>query len=330
MEGMNSLSETVAIILAAGKSTRMKSERPKVLHEICGRPMLGYVLSACRLAGITRLVVVVGYGKDEVKAAFEADEDITWVEQTDQKGTGHAVQCCESALRGFKGGAIVIAGDMPLIRRASLASLLEVRKRSGAALTLATTMLSDPSGYGRILRDADGGLEAIVEDRNCTEEQRALHEVNPSYYCFDAELMFDALARIECDASKGEYYLTDAVSVLRSMDKAVTAEVRVPAEDATGINSRLDLATVGRIMQDRIQLALMHDGVTIVDPDNIWIEADVAVGSESTIYPFTFIGAGASIGERCRIGPFARVGPGEVLDDGSVLGPMACQGADTA
>jgi bifunctional UDP-N-acetylglucosamine pyrophosphorylase/glucosamine-1-phosphate N-acetyltransferase len=320
------LSEVAAIVLAAGKSTRMMSDLPKVLHEICGRPMLAYVLNACRAAGVDRLIAVVGHGKEQVIERFAAEHDVVWVEQTEQRGTGHAVLCCREALKGFTGSVLVIAGDMPLVRREALAELIEAREQSGDALTLATTMLDEPTGYGRIVRDSAGRLEAIVENRDCNEVQRAIHEVNVSYYCFDAERLFAALKKVEPEATKGEYYLTDTIRILRAGGHGVSASVKVAPEDALGINSRIDLAVVGRAMQDRLQRALVEEGVTIVDPDNTWIEADVSVGAETTIYPFTFIGAGATIGERSRIGPFACVRPGETLNDGAVVGPTARNG----
>ncbi len=306
----------------------MKSDCPKVLHEICGRPMLSYVLNACRLVGVDRLVVVVGHGKERVAERFSEEHDIVWVEQAEQRGTGHAVLCCKDALRGFDGSVLVIAGDMPLVRRDALAALVEAREESDEALTLATTHLDDATGYGRIVRDADGRLERIVEDRDCTPAQRDIHEVNVSYYCFDAKRMFEALDKVKPDPVKGECYLTETVRVLKADGHGVSAPLQVPPEDALGINSRIDLAMVGRAMQDRLQRSLADDGVTIVDPDNTWIEADVTVGSDTTIYPFSFIGAGATIGEGGRIGPFACVRPGEVLGDGAVVGPCVTAGAD--
>ncbi len=305
----------------------MKSSVPKVLHEICGRPMLGYVLGACRLAGASRLFVVVGQGRKEVTGRFDSEADITWVHQTAPKGTGHAVLCCQEALQGYSGSVLVVAGDMPLVRRETLAGLVEERERRGVALTLATTVLDDPTGYGRIVRNSAGRIEAIIEERNCTDKQRRICEVNPSYYCFEAAALFEALEQVGCDSAKGEFYLTDTVSVLRGMEGEVSAVGGVGPEDALGINSRLDLATVGRIMQDRIQLALMNDGVTIVDPDNTWIEADVVIGCETRINPYAFIGAGATVGEGCVIGPFARILGGETVEDGAVVGPQSCSGA---
>ena len=321
------MSDRAAIVLAAGKSTRMKSDLPKVLHELCGRPMLHHVLNACRLVGVESMMAVVGHGKSQVLKRFENETDVVWVEQAKQRGTGHAVACCRKALEGLDGSLLVIAGDMPLVRRETLAGLIESREQSQAAVTLATAVLNDPTGYGRIVRNAKGKLEAIVEESDCTSEQQKIREVNPSYYCFDAVRLFAALDEIKPTGAKGEYYLTDAIRILRSNGHEVSASVTVAAEDAMGINSRLDLATVNRVMQDRIQFGLMGDGVTIVDPDNTWIESDVTIGRDTVVHPFTLIVAGATVGEGCQIGPFARVDTGEVVEDGSVVGPMVFNGA---
>jgi bifunctional UDP-N-acetylglucosamine pyrophosphorylase/glucosamine-1-phosphate N-acetyltransferase len=300
----------------------MRSDRPKVLHEICGRPMLSFVLNACRSVGVDRLLVVVGHGREEVRQAFDGDAGATWVQQEPQQGTGHAVLSCRKALEGFAGSVLVIAGDMPLVRRETLSGLLSSRQESGCALSLATTTLEDPTGYGRIIRNSKGELDAIVEQRDCTPEQRRIREVNPSYYCFDAAALFRALDRVAPDPATGEWYLTHTVRILKESGEGVSARVSLPAEEAMGINSRLDLAVVGRAMQDRIQLGLMQEGVTIVDPDNTWIDADATVGRDTTIYPFSFLGAACDIGAGCRIGPFAHVPAGETVEDGTVIGPM--------
>ena len=296
----------------------MQSDLPKVLHEICGRPMQEHVLQACRLAGVDRILVVIGHGKKRVLERFEGADDLTFVEQTEQKGTGHAVLCTREALADFSGSVLVIAGDMPLVRRESLVHLLHAREQSGDVATLATTVLEDPTGYGRIIRDAEGRLEAIVEERDCTQEQRQIREVNPSYYCFDRVALFETLAQLKPNSAKGEYYITDVVTQLRASGKPVSALEALPAEDATGINARIDLAMVGRIMQDRIQYALLDEGVTIVDPDNTWIEAGTSIGPDTVIQPFSFIGAEARIGAGCRIGPFVHVPRGAQLADGAV------------
>lgn len=317
------MGEVAAIVLAAGKSTRMQSELPKVLHEVCGRPMLSYVLSACRLSGVDRILVVVGHEKERVVERFSADRDLTFVEQAEQRGTGHAVMCCREALSGFEGSVLVVAGDMPLVRRETLSDLVETREQRGDALTIGTTELEDPTGYGRIVRDARGDLVSIVEHRDCSESQLAINEVNVSYYCFDAAPLMDGLSRLKPNAAKGEFYLTDLVKMFRENGQSISAVVKVQAADALGINSRLDLAMVSRAMQDRFQRALLNDGVSIVDPDNTWIEADVSIGSDTVIYPFSFIGQGASLGEGCRVGPFAHVKPGEQYEGGAVVGPAA-------
>ncbi len=310
------------IILAAGKSTRMGGESPKVLHEVCGRPMLAFVLEESRAAGASKLLAVVGHGKDAVISRFSADPLIGWVEQTEQRGTGHAALCCRDALRGFRGTVVVIAGDMPLVRRETLKELIRTRIERGDAASIATTELDAPAGYGRIVRSSSGDLEAIVEHRDASPEQLKIREVNPSYYCFDSPALFEALDQLRPSGEKGELYLTDAIGILRSAGKSVSAVVRVPSEDATGVNTRRDLADVNRMMQQRIQSDLLSKGATIVSPENTWIEADVSVGTDSIIFPFSFIGAGARLGRGCRIGPFACVAPGQALDDGCVVGRM--------
>lgn len=317
------MGEVAAIVLAAGKSTRMQSELPKVLHEVCGRPMLSYVLNACRLSGVDRILVVVGHEREKVVERFSADRDLTFVEQAEQRGTGHAVMCCREALAGFEGSVLVVAGDMPLVRRETLSELVDERMQRGDALTIATTELDDPTGYGRIVRDARAELVSIVEHRDCTDAQLAINEVNVSYYCFDSSPLMEGLSRLKPNAAKGEFYLTDLVKMFREDGERVSAVVKVPQADALGINSRLDLAMVSRAMQDRFQRSLLNDGVSIVDPDNTWIEADVSIGTDTVIYPFSFIGLGATIGEGCRVGPFAHVRAGEQYEDGAVVGPGA-------
>ena len=179
------MAERVAIILAAGVSSRMNTQLPKVLHEVCGRAMLAYVLDACRTVGVERLYVVVGFGADEVKQRFGDAEDIVWVTQGEQLGTGHAVLCCKEHLQDFEGETLVVCGDGPLIRVETLRILTEKHTVEQPAVTLATAVLDDPSGYGRIIRDVYGNIQGIVEDSDCNKEQLAIKEVNPSYYLFD-------------------------------------------------------------------------------------------------------------------------------------------------
>jgi bifunctional UDP-N-acetylglucosamine pyrophosphorylase / glucosamine-1-phosphate N-acetyltransferase len=311
---------TAAIVLAAGRSTRMVTDLPKVLHEVCGRPMLAYVVDACRAAGIERIICVVGYQKDAVVQAFKDEASIVWAEQTEQKGTGHAAMVCREALADFDGNLLVIAGDMPLLRSETLALLVQRHEKERSAVTLATALLEDPSGYGRIIRDEYGNLEGIVEEGDCTPEQRRIKEVNPSYYCFDKGLLFTALDQVRPDNVKGEYYITDALKILIQAGHRAVAVTAVAAEDAMGINSRQQLAEVGRIMQDRIQRNLMTNGVTIVDPRTTWIDVRAEIGQDTVIYPFTYINGRVKIGKHCVVGPFAYLREGTVLKDDVVAG----------
>ena len=311
---------TAAIILAAGRSTRMVTDMPKVLHEVCGRPMLAYVVDACRAAGVQRIIAVVGYQKEQVIQAFANEPDIIWVEQTEQKGTGHAAMVCREALADFDGNVVVIAGDMPLLRSETLQLLVDTHKKQNCAVTLATAVLANPTGYGRIVRDEYGNLQGIVEESDCTDEQRRITEINPSYYCFDKGLLLSALDQLKPDNVKGEYYITDALHILVQQGHRVVAITAVKAEEAVGVNSRMQLADAGRIMQNRIQSNLMQNGVTIVDPPNTWIDIRAVIGQDSVIYPFSYIHGRVRIGKRCSIGPFAYLREGTVLEDDVVVG----------
>jgi bifunctional UDP-N-acetylglucosamine pyrophosphorylase/glucosamine-1-phosphate N-acetyltransferase len=318
--------QTAAVVLAAGKSTRMNSALPKVLHPVCGRPMLAYVLDACRQAGVDRIVLVVGHDKQAILDEFGDDPDLLFVEQAEQRGTGHAVLMAQTALSDVSGPVLVIAGDMPLVRAGTLSDLLATHQCERAEASLATTVLADPSGYGRIIRGPSGEFLGIVEDRDCTDDQRLTLEVNPSYYCFNRSALFTALAEVRPNNVKNEYYLTDVFAILRKEGRRIVADTSVPAADAIGINSRAELAEVSRLMQQRIQEAVMADGVSIVAPLQTWLEWGAVIGADTVIHPFTFIGAGAAIGRGCTIGPFAciqrggRVKDRETLAVGAVVG----------
>ena len=246
------MADVAAIILAAGRSTRMAGDKPKVLHEVCGRPMLACVLDACTAAGVGRIVVVVGYGKDAVIEAFADRSAITWVEQREQKGTGHAALVCEETLSEFEGQTLVIAGDMPLVKSETLSQLLADHASSGNAVTLATSVFDEPGSYGRIIRDETGRFTGIVEESDCTDLQREVHEVNISYYCFDNRRMFEALNAITPDNAQGEYYITDAVRVMLDRGYGAGANAMVAPADAMGVNSLADLTVVNELMAKRV------------------------------------------------------------------------------
>ena len=311
----------VAILLAAGVSSRMNTHLPKVLHEVSGRPMLAYVLDTCRSVGVDKIYAVVGFGADQVKERF-ADEssDIVWVQQPKQMGTAHAVMCCKEHLTNFAGQTLVLCGDGPLIRAKTLKTLIEKHEAEQSAATLATAVLDDPTGYGRIARDAYGNIQGIVEDSDCTPAQRAVKEVNPSYYLFNNQVLFRALEKVKPDNVKQEYYLTDALSVIIATGNKVVAVTAVRPEEAVGVNSRAQLCVASKIMQHRVQQELMENGVTIVDPENTWIDARARIGQDTVVEPFVYIHGEVKIGRDCRIGPFAFLRHGTVIGDDVVLG----------
>jgi bifunctional UDP-N-acetylglucosamine pyrophosphorylase/glucosamine-1-phosphate N-acetyltransferase len=245
------MSDKVAIILAAGVSSRMKTNTPKVLHEVCGRPMLSYILDACRGAGIGKIYVVIGFGGEQVKEKFSDAGDVVWVRQDEQKGTAHAVLCCREHLNGFGGETLVLCGDGPLIRAETLRAIIEKHESEDAAATLATAILDDPSGYGRVCRNADGNIEAIVEHNDCTGEQLKIKEVNPSYYMFDNKILFEAAAEVRPDNVKKEYYLTDAISIIISAGHKVVAVAALRPEEAMSANTDAQLKEIDSIMQRR-------------------------------------------------------------------------------
>jgi len=306
--------------LAAGVSSRMNTMMPKVLHEVCGRPMLAYVLDACREVGVTKIYVVVGFSAESVKERFEGFDGVEWVVQKEQLGTAHAVLCCKDQLQDFDGQTLVLCGDGPLIRSTTLKTLIEKHESEQSSATLATAVLDDPVGYGRIVRDAYGNMQGIVEHSDCTKEQLAIKEVNPSYYLFNNKVLFAALDNVKPDNVKKEYYVTDAMAGLIRTGHKVVAVTAVEAEDAMGVNSRRQLSEASKIMQRRIQQVLMENGVTIVDPDNTWIDARAKIGQDTVIEPFTYIHGEVEIGIGCRVGPFAYLRNGTVLKNDVVVG----------
>jgi len=310
-----------AIILAAGKSTRMKSRLPKVLHEICGRPMLDYVLRACREAGCQRVMVVVGHGKEQVKAEFADDKHIDWIEQTEQHGTGHAARMCEGQIRKHDGDVLILAGDGPLVRGEVLKKLHLAHREEHAAGSMATAIVQNPAGYGRIVRGDDGRFVGIVEEIDATAEQRRIKEIFPSYYCVRSEDLLWALGKLEPNNRKKEYYLTDIFAHMRSSERKVVAVQAVAEEEVLGVNTRQQLAEADQIMQRRIHSRLREAGATIVSSASTYIEDGANVEQDTIIHPFTFVGRDARIGPDCVIGPYAMVPRQSIVAAGaSVLG----------
>jgi bifunctional UDP-N-acetylglucosamine pyrophosphorylase/glucosamine-1-phosphate N-acetyltransferase len=310
----------VAIILAAGQGKRMKSEKAKVLHEVCGQPMIRYVVDAARGAGARTIVVVVGYAAEQVRDYLRDEPDVLFASQTEQLGTGHAAKVCRPVLGDYEGPAMILVGDEPLLRPEPLADLFRRQRADGAACLLGTAILPDAMGFGRILRDSAGRFLRIVEERDCTPEERAIGEVNPSCYVFELPILWEALDRIGTSNAQREYYLTDAPAHLMAMGRKVLALNVLLADDVLGVNTRQHLAQATAVMQGRIQDHWMTEGVTIVDPRNTYIDGRSTIGVDTVIYPFTAITGRVRIGARCRIGPHAHLRDGTVLDDGVEIG----------
>lgn len=258
-ESNSDRSAPAAVILAAGKGTRMKSDLPKVVHPVGGRAMVCAVVDACRSIGCERIIVVVGYKQELVREALASYQGIEFAVQSEQLGTGHAVRSCEHLFSREKAepghDAFVLCGDGPLIRSETLRTVLARHRASGASATLATSVIDDPTGYGRIVRDSGGRFVSIVEQKNATPAQLAIREVNPSYYCFDVQSLFGALARVERNPVSGEYYITDAPALLLADGRKVEVIDAVPPTDVLSINTLEDLARVDRIFSARIGAA---------------------------------------------------------------------------
>lgn len=339
---------TAAIVLAAGAGTRMKSKKPKVVHEVLGKPLVRWVIDAARDAGVERVVSVVGHAREQVVPLVEADTDV--VVQERQDGTAGAVAVCAEALADFDGSLVVLSGDCPLITADTISELVRAREEADAAVVVLTMEFANPFGYGRIVRAADGSVERIVEQKDATPEQAAITECNSGFYCFDARALFSALDQVSDDNAQGEFYLTDVLEICRRAGRRV---IGVPAADVSeclGVNSRAQLAEATGIMRDRINARHLAAGVTMWDPSSVWIGPDVKIARDVEILPQVILMGSTVIGEDSVIGPNTRltdtaVGRGcvidetiaveAVVDDGATCGPRAylrpaahlCEGA---
>jgi bifunctional UDP-N-acetylglucosamine pyrophosphorylase/glucosamine-1-phosphate N-acetyltransferase len=308
------------VILAAGEGTRMRSTLPKVLHPICGRPMILWPLQAAREAGVGR-VIVVDNPKERLAEHLPAGVEVAV--QAEPRGTGDAVAAGASLLGSDEDGVVlVINGDMPLITAEAIAGLLAAHEAAGAGATLATMELADPSGYGRIVRAAGGGVERVVETKvagDATPDELAIREVNAGLYAFAAPALREALKWLGADNAQGEIYLPDVLPILLESGHAVQAYPLADPELALGVNDRVDLATVTALAQQRIHRAHQRAGVTIIDPASTLIEADVAIGADTVVEPATFLRGGTRIGERSAIGPATTVIDCEIGDGASIV-----------
>ncbi len=341
----------LAVVLAAGLGKRMNSETPKVLHHVCGRPMILYALEAAELANPAAVLVVVGHGAEMMEVTMEGSS-VELVVQDPQLGTGDAVRVAMDKMGADFEEIMVLPGDSPLITGETLSSLVETRRAQGAAASIMVTEMDDPTGYGRVIRDSEGRVVGVVEEADCDEKTRAIREVNACTYVFDAKRLLEALGGLGRDNAQEEYYLVDVISLLHSVGEETTP-VSCDSEEAMGINDREQLARVNGIMRRRINQELMLSGVTMIDPGAVYVDWGVEVERDVVLFPSVFItgrthiGPGAKLGpfvsikdsqvgsgariqfswlEECevaqqaQVGPFARVRPGTRVGEGSKVG----------
>ncbi|MBF0453345.1 MAG: bifunctional UDP-N-acetylglucosamine diphosphorylase/glucosamine-1-phosphate N-acetyltransferase GlmU [Magnetococcales bacterium] len=318
------------LVLAAGQGTRMRSHLPKVLHELAGWPLLQHVLHAVAPLNPERIVIVVGHKAELVEAALDS-ADIVWVKQPEQKGTGHAVLCALPALEGFEGDLLILNGDTPLVESETLRTFIGHHRREERGLSVLSMTMDPPTGYGRVVRDAAGGLLEVVEEKDADSRTQKITEVNSGMYCVSTQHISQWLGQVTNDNAQGEYYLPDIIPM------AVAAGVGAAYHhkdslSLAGVNNRMQLSRLEKVFRDRKVEQLMASGVTFIDPDSCWLAPDVEVGQDTVIFPHVLLGVGVSIGEGCRVGPFceisrSRLGEGSVvrafchLDGATSMGP---------
>lgn len=293
--------ENNAIILAAGKGTRMKSKLYKVLHPVLGKPMINHVIDHLIDANIKRKIVVIAKDSDHVKEAIK--EDVEFVVQDEQLGTGHAVMMAESLLKDIEGITLVICGDTPLISTNTINKLISFHKENQADLTVLSTVLEDPTDYGRIIRNNRNSLLKIVEHKDANDEEKQIKEINTATYCFNNKKLFECLKKVQNQNSQNEFYLTDVIEIIKNENGKVFAFITDDKDEVLGINDRIALSLANSILKRTINEKLMKNGVTIIDPNNTYISIDTKIGRDTIIYPGTILFGENVIGEDCKIGP---------------------------
>ncbi|MCX5265398.1 bifunctional UDP-N-acetylglucosamine diphosphorylase/glucosamine-1-phosphate N-acetyltransferase GlmU [Streptomyces sp. NBC_00199] len=338
---MSAIRPAAVVVLAAGEGTRMKSAIPKVLHELCGRSLVGHVLAAARELDPENLVVVVGHAREKVTAHLaEVDAAVRTAVQEEQNGTGHAVRMgLEQLGGGVDGTVVVVCGDTPLLTGATLAELAATHHADGNAVTVLTAEVPDATGYGRIVRDeASGAVTAIVEHKDADDAVLAIREINSGVFAFDGQLLADALKKVRTDNSQGEEYLTDVLGILREAGHRVGASVAADHREIAGINNRVQLSEARRILNDRLLTAAMLSGVTVIDPVTTWVDVTVTFERDAVVHPGTQLHGSTHVGEGAEVGPNSRlkdtvVGAGARVDNtvsndseigaGASVGPFA-------
>jgi bifunctional UDP-N-acetylglucosamine pyrophosphorylase / glucosamine-1-phosphate N-acetyltransferase len=304
------MSNRYAIILAAGQGTRMKSKLYKVLHPVCGKPMVQHVIDQVKSLNINEIVTIVGHGAEKVQD--QLGEDSQYALQAEQLGTAHAVQQAGDMLADKEGVTIVVCGDTPLIKGETMEALFKHHEETNAKATILTARAEDPTGYGRIVRNAEGLVEKIVEHKDASEQERSINEINTGTYCFDNKMLFEAIQNVSNDNVQGEYYLPDVIEILKNQGEIVSAYVTDSFAETLGVNDRVALAEAERTMKKRINEYHMRNGVSIIDPDNTYIGPDVKVGQDTVIFPGTTLSGSTVIGSECQIGPNTEISNCEI------------------
>ncbi|MTK12525.1 MAG: bifunctional UDP-N-acetylglucosamine diphosphorylase/glucosamine-1-phosphate N-acetyltransferase GlmU [Clostridiaceae bacterium] len=294
-----------AIILAAGEGKRMKSSTPKVLHKICGKEMVNVVIDTVKEAKVNDINVIIGRGADKVKDAT-TNRTVNYSLQDKQLGTGHAVMCAKEFLKGKKGTVAIFTGDAPLITKSTVENLLDFHGNKNYKATILTSIVDNPYGYGRVLRESNQDVCKIVEHKDCTEEEMKINEINAGMYCFDIESLLNSFDKLDNNNSQGEYYLPDVIGILKNEGEKIGA-LPIPFEETMGINSRVQLSEAEKVMRKRINQIHMDNGVTLIDPDCTYIDIDVEIGNDTIIYPGNVIQGKTVIGENCTIHSNSRI-----------------------
>ncbi len=299
------MSNTYAVVLAAGQGTRMKSKLYKVLHPVCGKPMVEHVVDHIREIGTERIVTIVGHGAERVQD--QLGDRSEYALQEEQLGTAHAVQQAVNVLGTLSGTTLVVCGDTPLIRPETMKALLDHHRETNAKATILTGLPENPTGYGRIIRNADGHVARIVEQKDASNEEQKVNEINSGTYCFDNEALFKALQLVKNDNSQGEYYLPDVIEILKDQGETVSAYATDDFEETLGVNDRVALAQAEAQMRSRIAERHMRNGVTIISPLNTYISAEAVIGSDTILQPGVMIEGASVIGEDCVIGQNSQI-----------------------
>lgn len=299
------MSKKYVIVLAAGQGTRMKSKLYKVLHPVCGKPMVRHVIDELKQIGADQIITVVGHGADEVKNELKDDSEFVLQEQ--QLGTAHAVMQARDLLQDKEGLTLVVCGDTPLLKADTIKAMIDYHINNHSKATILTAVAEDPTGYGRVIRNEQGYVEKIVEHKDASDEEKAVKEINAGTYCFDNASLFHALQKVTNNNAQNEYYLPDVIGILKDAGQTVTAFKTNEFTEIFGINDRVALAQAGKIMQQRINEKHMRNGVTIIDPEQTYIDATVVIGQDTVIYPGTMVKGNTVIGTDCIIGPNSEI-----------------------